>query len=63
MNSLFQVEGALSLKVAVTLFHFLWQGLALAILVAICNATVARNSAKAKYAVSFSALMLSLIHI
>ena len=60
MNSLFQVEGSLSLQVVVTLFHFLWQGLALAILVAICNATIARNSAKAKYAVSFSALMLML---
>ena len=60
MNYLFQVEGPLSLQVAVTLFHFLWQGLALAMFVAICNATIARNSAKAKYGVSFSALMLML---
>ena len=60
MNYLFQVEGPLSLQVAVTLFHFLWQGLALAMFVAICNATIARNSAKAKYGVSFSALILML---
>ena len=51
----------LSLHLAISLLHFLWQGLVLAIVVAVGNATIGRNNANIRYGLSFSALVLMLV--
>ena len=60
MNTIFSLDGTLSLRLAITLLHFLWQGLALAVIAIVCNASIGRKSAKVRYWISFSALMLML---
>ena len=60
MNTIFSLDGTLSLRLAITLLHFLWQGLALAVIAVVCNASIGRMSAKVRYWISFSALLLML---
>ena len=60
MNTIFSLDGTLSLRLAIALLHFLWQGLALAVIAVVCNASIGRKSAKVRYWISFSALLLML---
>ena len=54
-------DSTLSLHLAISLLHFLWQGLLISLVVVVCDATIGRKRAHVRYAVNFSALMLMLI--
>jgi hypothetical protein len=50
--------GDFALRLTVTLLHFLWQGLVIALVVFIATQTMSQASARARYAVSFAGLLL-----
>jgi WD40 repeat protein/beta-lactamase regulating signal transducer with metallopeptidase domain len=57
MNVIEWLGGSLSLRLAITLLHFLWQGLGVAILAVVASRWLASLGAQVRYAIHVSALL------
>jgi len=57
MNTFNWLDDTFSLRLVVTLAHFLWQGAAAALIVAVCNRLLKRASAHARYSFNVAALL------
>ena len=58
MNPVDMLDAGISLRLTVTLLHFLWQGCAVALLAFVAGWALQRASANARYAVNVVALLL-----
>ncbi len=52
------LDESYSLRLAVTLLHFLWQGVAVALLVVVAGRMLQRASAQMRYAVNVAAMLI-----